>query len=78
MSTNYKKEVINLIADKTGIEIEEISEASFIEDDLNIGEFELIEILEELEEKFDVELVDMKDDFETVGDILDQLSEKID
>lgn len=74
----YTQKVFKLIAEKTGLELDEINADSYIEEDLNIGEFELIEVLEELEDKYEVDLLDMKDDFETVGDILDQLAEKLD
>ncbi len=72
------KEIINFIADRVGVESEDITPDSYVEDDLNIGELELIEILEELEEKYGVELMDYKDDFETINDILEQINEKID
>lgn len=75
---NYKKDIINLIADKTGIEPEEINEDSFIEDDLNLGEMELIEVIEAIEDKYDVELMEVRDNFETIGDILDQMAENLD
>ena len=38
---------------------------------------ELIEILEELEEIFHMELIESSDDFETVQDIIDTLEESI-
>lgn len=74
----HTKEIINFIADRAGVESEDITPDSYIEDDLNIGELELIEILEELEEKYDVELMEFKDDFDTISDILEQINEKID
>lgn len=76
MEENFKK-IRKLIASKTGLEIEEVERESYFEDDLNIGEMELLEILEELEEMFAVELVDQRDDIETMQDLLDIISEQI-
>ena len=53
-------------------------EGSFFEDDLNVGEMELLEILSELEEMFQVELVSEQENIVTVQDLIDLLSEKID
>jgi acyl carrier protein len=77
MTSDYLKEIKKMIEEKTGIETSEITADLFFEDDLNLGDMELLEILNELEEKFQVELVDEKDSIETVQDLVDLLSEKI-
>lgn len=77
MSTDYFKEIKKIIEEKTGLEPSEIIADSFFEDDLNIGEMDLLEILNELEEKYHTDLVDEKEDLETVQDLVDLLSEKI-
>lgn len=77
MSTDYKKKVIELIAEKAGMDPEEIDIEAFFEDDLNIGHLELIDILEGLEEIFHIELMVYKDDLETVQDLLDQVAEQV-
>lgn len=77
MSNSYFKEIKRIIEEKTGLDPSEITEESFIEDDLNIGEMELIEILSDLEEKYHVELIKEKDSIETVQDLVDLLSEEI-
>lgn len=78
MSTDYFKEIKKIIEEKTGLEPSEIIADSFFEDDLNIGEMDLLEILNELEEKYHTDLVDDKEGLETVQDLVDLLSEKID
>jgi acyl carrier protein len=78
MSADYFKEIRKIIEEKTGLEPSEISPDSFFEDDLNVGEMDLIEILNELEEKYNTELMDQKDNLETVQDLVDILSEKVD
>ena len=75
--SNYYNEVKKLISEKTGLESYEITPESFFEDDLNIGEMELMEILEELEEKYHVSLIENSDSFETVQDLVDALDEHI-
>ena len=77
MSTDYFKDIRKLIEEKTGLEASEITAESYFEDDLNVGEMELIEILNELEEKYHTELVDEKENILTVQDLVDLLAEKI-
>ncbi|MBW6441762.1 hypothetical protein K0B04_02520 [Patescibacteria group bacterium] len=73
----YLRKIKKVITEKTGLESSEISPESFIEDDLNIGDMELLEILEELEEVFHMELIEHSDNFETIQDIIDMLEESI-
>ena len=75
--TDYLGKIKKVISEKIGIEPSEINAESFIEDDLNIGEMDLLEILEELEEIFQIELIEHSKSFETVQDIIDVLEEKI-
>jgi acyl carrier protein len=77
MSADYFKEIRKIIEEKTGLEPDEITLESFFEDDLNLGEMELIEILNELEEKYHTDILEEKDNIETVQDLVDILSEKI-
>lgn len=74
---DYFGKIKKVIAEKTGVESSEISQDSFIADDLNIGEMEFIEILEELEDHFHVNLIEESDSFETIQDIIDLLEEHI-
>jgi acyl carrier protein len=73
----YFRKVRKLIAEKAGLEIDDVEMDSYFEDDLNIGEMELIEIIEETEEMFKVELIEYKDDIETVEDLVELLAEQI-
>lgn len=76
--TDYRKKIIETISIKTGLEISEIHEDSYLEDDLNIGEIEKTEILGDLEEALEIEgLLEEKDDLETVGDIVDSVADKV-
>jgi acyl carrier protein len=75
--SDVKNQVIGIISEKAGVDPEDITSESFFEDDLNIGEIELLEILEELEEVLAVELLDDKDSFQTVHDLIDNINEKL-
>ncbi|MFZ2664001.1 MAG: phosphopantetheine-binding protein [Patescibacteria group bacterium] len=75
--SDYYPKVKKVIAEKTGLEPSEISTESYFEDDLNVGEMELMEILEELEETFHVDLIEDSDSFVTVQDVVDALEEHI-
>lgn len=76
-NTNYKEKVKQIIAHKAGIETAEINDDMFFGDDLNLGELELTEILEELEEQFKIELLDDQDSIESVKELFDLLEEKL-
>ena len=75
--TDYFEVIKDLIAEKEGVDAEDISEDSFFEGDLNIGEMQLVQILTELEEQFHVELIEDKENFDTVQDLLDALTEQV-
>ncbi len=77
MNVDYTAKIKKVIADKAGVEIHEVHEESFFEDDLNLGDMELIDILESLEEEFHIELVEDKENFETVGDLVEAVSEQV-
>jgi len=75
----YLKKIRKLISDKTGIEPEEITDESYFEEDLNMGQMELVELLTDLEEIYQVEdLLEEKENLETVQDVVDLLVEKVD
>ena len=77
MSSDYYKDIKKIIEEKTGLEPSEITLDSYFEDDLNLGEMELIEILSELEEKFNTDLMEQRENIETVQDLVDLLSEQV-
>ena len=74
---DYVKKIRKLVAEKAGVEVAELNFEDYIEDDLNIGEMELIELLEEIEEAFHVELLENKGEIETVQDLVDFVSEQV-
>ena len=74
---DYETKVKDLISAKTGVEPDEIQDESYFEDDLNIGELELNEIFDEIEEKFEVDLSEERDEFETFNDLISALNEKL-
>jgi len=49
----------------------------FFGDDLNLGELELTEILEELEDLFKIDLLEQQSEIESVKDLFDALEEKL-
>ena len=68
----------DLIAEKLGIEKDQITkEASFI-NDLGVDSLEQVELIMELEKKFDISIPDEdQDKLTTVGDLLNYLNEKL-
>ena len=76
--SNYLQKIKNIIESKLGVDPEDIKPDSYFEDDLNISEWELLEVLQELEETYQIDLTENKDEIESVADLLDALSEKLD
>ena len=74
----YLQRIIAIIIEKTGVEPEDISENSYFEDDLNIGEMELLEIIALIEEEYMVELEEEeKENISSVMDLVELLVEKV-
>jgi acyl carrier protein len=69
--------IIKILSDKFGLEAEEIKPSSFFEDDLNIGEMELIDVLTDLEEELQTDLLEERENIDTVQDLLDIIEERI-
>jgi acyl carrier protein len=78
MNNNYLTKIRKIIEHKNGVDPNEITPESYFEDDLNISEMELIDILGTLEEDYHIDLIEAKDDIQSVGDLLELLSEKLD
>ena len=76
-NSNYKEKVKQIIAHKAGIEPKEILDDMFFGDDLNLGDLELTEILEELEDLFKIDLLEQQGEIEGVKDLFDALEEKL-
>jgi len=74
---DYLKKVIKIIINKTGVDTEDINENSYFEDDLNIGEIELIDIIGALEEKYEIEFEEgEKENLKSVMDLVEIVIEK--
>lgn len=74
---DYLKKVKQIISAKAGVDVNEISKEDYFEEDLNIGELELIEILSEIEDVLKVNIMSKKNDIECVQDLVDILAEKL-
>lgn len=77
MTSDYHKKVKEVISAKSGIDVDEIESESYFEDDLNLSQMELVEILAELEEMFQIELMESKEEIETVQDLMDLVGEQV-
>jgi acyl carrier protein len=76
--TNFKEIVKQVIAQKAGLETREVLDDMFFEDDLNLGELEISEILEELEDEFKLDLLANQPEIASVKELLDLLQERLD
>ncbi|HOM77830.1 acyl carrier protein [Patescibacteria group bacterium] len=73
----YLKKIQKIISNRMGIEPEEIEPTSHFEEDLNMGELELMGLIEELEKEFSLELKDLCENVETVEDLITILTEEL-
>ena len=74
---NYKEKVRQIISHKAGMEPKEVLEDMFFGDDLNLGDLEVTEILDELEDLFKIEIMDEQENIESVRDLFELLEEKL-
>ncbi|MBI2620602.1 acyl carrier protein [candidate division WWE3 bacterium] len=73
----YEQQIKKIISERSGLDIHEISPQSYFEDDLNIGNIELLEIITDIEETLGVEIPGGTKKIETVEDILTAVSEQL-
>ncbi len=69
-----KEKVLELISEQFNIPVEEIDEDTSFSDDLNADSIQLMELLMNIEDEFDVEL--NEEDIisiETIGDVIDYI-----
>lgn len=76
-SSPLRDKIKQVIALKAGIDGKEITEEMFFGDDLNLGDLDLAEILEELEDSLKVDLVENQEEIESVKDLFELLEEKL-
>lgn len=76
-----KEEISNTVKDITADELdvsaEKITLETHIQNDLNADSLDVFEIMNELEDKFDIELDDDDAKVETIGDVVDYVAKKL-
>jgi acyl carrier protein len=77
MTTDYLKRIKKILEDKFGVEPKDVTADSYFQDDLNLSDLEITELLTELEEELHVELMEEKENVESVTDLVDILAEKL-
>ncbi len=71
-------QIKEIISDKTGMEPNEITSQMYLEDDLNLGPMEQVEIFSDVEEALEVEgILEQKDVIETVEQLLEIALDKV-
>ena len=75
---DYLKKIKKILVEKAGVEPAEITDNSYFYDDLNLGEIEMMEIITELEDAYEVTLPeDEVEEVESVGDLVNLLIEHV-
>ncbi len=73
----YLQKIQKAIAKQLGVSPSEILPADYFDEDLNMGEIELVQLLEELESNFGVELVQWAPKIKTVNDLVNIVREEL-
>lgn len=73
----YEQKIKELISNKGGVEVADLTHEASFEEDLNLGGLELSELFVEIEEMFEIDLSEESKDFETFGDLVSALNEKL-
>lgn len=77
MSVSVEEKVIEIVSDQLGVPKEEVSRESSFVDDLKADSLDVVELVMEFEDQFEVTIPD--DDYEkirTVGDAVSYIEEK--
>jgi acyl carrier protein len=77
MGDNLEKKLRSIVADRLGVEFSEVTPEATILEDLGADSLDVVELVMELEEKFDIEIPD--EDVErmrTVGDMERYVTER--
>lgn len=71
------KKIKDILADNFGIDPSEVTDGAYFEEDLNVGEYEMVELLSELEEEYQIEFEgEDKAELITVGDLVTVVRDK--
>jgi acyl carrier protein len=74
----YANRINAVIVEKSGVDPDEITVESYFEDDLNISELELYEIMDALEEEYQIEIdEDEREKIVTVKNLVHLVTEKL-
>lgn len=71
------KTVQSIAADELDTDADKISMNTSIQNDLNADSLDVFEIMNELEDKFDIELDDDNAKAETISDVVDLVAKKL-
>lgn len=69
--------VQSIVADELDTDADKISMDSSIQNDLNADSLDVFEIMNELEDKFDIELDDDNAKAETISDVVDLVAKQL-
>ena len=69
--------VQSIAADELDTDADKISVDTSIQNDLNADSLDVFEIMNELEDKFDIQL-DVEEGIETIGDVVDFVKKQLD
>lgn len=79
MNDEYYKKIKKMLIDNYGVDEDEIVEDAYFGDDLNLGDLELEEMLQVLEDEYEITFEEEeRGEIETVDDLTTLLSEKLD
>ena len=69
--------VKNVVVEELGVDEDQVTLDAKIKDDLEADSLDVFEIMNELEDKFDIQL-DVEEGIETIGDVVDFVKKQLD
>ncbi|WP_062325234.1 acyl carrier protein [Holzapfeliella floricola] len=66
-----------IVEDQTDADVESIVESTNFKDDLDLDSLDVFEIVNEIEDEFDIEIETEDESLDTVGEVVNYVSKKI-
>ncbi len=76
---NIKDEVKEIVAEKLGVELEQVVDSANFQNDLGADSLDIVELVMDFEKKFDIEIPDDEagDNIQTVADAIRYIEQKV-
>ena len=76
---NINEQVKTIVAEKLGVELEQVIDSASFQNDLGADSLDIVELVMDFEKKFDIEIPDEEagDNIQTVADVISYIEKKV-